>query len=830
MKWFQSKKLFLVACVLSSVVGLLASAAASADQFDWRNVNGQDFVTPVKDQGGGGYCWAFSMIGTLESKYKLTRNDPSFDIDLSEQNLICEPGGTPAYTTGICTEAELPYTSEDTSPLYPLQPGWQQRVVVSTTDLTFGMPYDVASVKAELQTYGPLCMDISAGDLNVKTLCTDGCNHAVVVVGYVDDPSWAGGGCWIVKNSWGPGWNGNGFGEVAYANQTRIPFSVQPIEGPTYYTGTMYFSGTDGTNAANYHTGAAACATWTGSNNTTWDTNTANNWAINGAAFTWVNQEVAATFDNTGGNRAITINGTAIAHALTVSGTGYSFSGGSLTVTAGGITANNSFAINAPVTVGAPQTWLTAAGQTLTINGDVHTVISTLTVNGAGNTYISGMIDGGGAINSEGAPAGNLIKNGAGTLSICGPSNYQSAITINAGTLNLAPGSGATAIYGGTISGSGTLATGGLGTVVLSGTNAFTGSIQASSGVLEFTSPSALPSNTGSISINSGGAVLVGGAYATVTGWLGSNEITTASAGALALTGASSETISLTGYASLSLGASGAATYNGALTPAGAVYRLGGGGGTLTFASTLTGGRSLVVTGPGTVVLTKSNTYSGGTTISSGALQLGDGASNNGSVPGNITDNFGATLIFANPNAQSFSGAISGSGVLTKLGAGTLTLTGSNTYSGLTTINAGNLAINGSLPAGGSVNINSTATLSGTGRAGGVTVAAAGTLSPGVSGGTLSVASVNLNAGSDLAYTLGSGTNSRLAITGGLTIPVNVIRTSPRAAVGPPAAPMCWPPTAARPLTTPTVSPAGWSRHGPGQPHLQLYPAAAAST
>ena len=516
-------------------------------------------------------------------------------------------------------------------------------------------------------------------------------------------------------------------------------------------------------------------ATWTGSNNSTWDTNTANNWAISGTAFTWVNQEVAATFDNTGSNRAITINGTAIAHALTVSGTGYSFSGGSLTVTAGGITANNSFAINAPVTVGAPQTWLTAAGQTLTINGDVHTVISTLTVNGAGNTYISGMIDGGGAINSEGDPAGNLVKNGAGTLSICGPSNYQSAITINAGTLNLAPGSGATATYGGTISGSGTLATGGLGTVVLSGTNAFTGSIQASSGVLEFTSPSALPSNTGSISINSGGAVLVGGAYATVTGWLGSNEITTASAGALALTGASSETISLTGYASLSFGTSGAATYNGALTPAGAVYRLGGGGGTLTFASALTGSRSLVVTGPGTVVLTKSNTYSGGTTISSGALQLGDGASNNGSVPGNITDNFGATLIFANPNAQSYSGAISGSGVLTKLGAGTLTLTGSNTYSGLTTLNAGNLAVNGSLFTGGTVNINSTATLSGTGRAGGVTVAAAGTLSPGVSGGTLSVASVNLNAGSDLAYTLGSGTNSRLAITGGLTIPVNVI-------------------------------------------------------
>ncbi len=778
MKGLQSKKLFLVACVLSSAIGVLTSTTTSADQFDWRNVNGQDFITPVENQGGLGVCWAFAPIGALEANYKLTRNDPTFNIDLSEQNLICDvwqavPGVTTPFTTGICADAELPYTQELTDPLYPLQPGWQNRVVVSTVELN-GVSGDLATMKAELKTYGPLVIDISAADLDSRTVGTGAPDHDVVVVGYADDPAWAGGGYWIIKNSWGTTPSDNGFQEMAYANESRVG-AVQAFQGAAYYTGTMYFSGTDYTNAANYHTGTAACATWTGSNNTTWDTNTTNNWAINGAAFTWVNQEVAATFDNTGSNRAITINGTAIAHALTVSDTGYSFSGGSLTVTAGGITANNSFAINAPVTVGAPQTWLTAAGQTLTINGDVHTVISTLTVDGAGNTYIAGVIDGGGVINSMGAPAGNLVKNGAGTLSICGPSNYQSAITINAGTLNLAPGSGATATYGGTISGSGTLATGGLGTVVLSGTNAFTGSIQASSGVLEFTSPSALPSNTGSISINSGGAVLVGGAYATVTGWLGSNEITTASAGALALTGASSETISLTGYASLSLGASGAATYNGALTPAGAVYRLGGGGGTLTFASALTGSRSLVVTGPGTVVLTKSNTYSGGTTISSGALELGDGASNNGSVPGNITDNFGATLIFANPNAQTYSSAISGSGVLTKLGAGTLTLTGSNTYSGLTTINAGNLAINGSLPAGGSVNINSTATLSGTGRAGGVTVAAAGTLSPGVSGGTLSVASVNLNAGSDLAYTLGSGTNSRLAITGGLTIPVNVI-------------------------------------------------------
>ena len=110
-----------------------------------------------------------------------------------------------------------------------------------------------------------------------------------------------------------------------------------------------------------------------------------------------------------------------------------------------------------------------------------------------------------------------------------------------------------------------------------------------------------------------------------------------------------------------------------------------------TYAGQISGSGSVTKTAVGTLVLDGTSTYSGGTTIAAGTLQLGDGVAKNGAISGNVADS--SVLVFANPLGQTYTGQISGSGSLTKTAAGTLVLSGSNSYTGGTTITAGTLQL-----------------------------------------------------------------------------------------------------------------------------------------
>jgi len=196
--------------------------------------------------------------------------------------------------------------------------------------------------------------------------------------------------------------------------------------------------------------------------------------------------------------------------------------------------------------------------------------------------------------------------------------------------------------------------------------------------------------------------------------------------------------------------------------------------GATSFNGVISGSGSVAIedTPGGFTTLTNNNTYTGGTTITSGTLAIGNNGTT-GSIVGNVLNN--SSIIFNRSDNIGFDGLISGSGGLLKLGAGVLTLSAVNTYTGATTVEAGNLRVNGAVV--GAVTVQSGATLSGIGAVGGlVTVQSGGTLSAGQSPGTLTLGALNLNAGSASVFELGSAgvvggaSNDLVSVTGNLTL------------------------------------------------------------
>lgn len=108
------------------------------------------------------------------------------------------------------------------------------------------------------------------------------------------------------------------------------------------------------------------------------------------------------------------------------------------------------------------------------------------------------------------------------------------------------------------------------------------------------------------------------------------------------------------------------------------------------FASLISGAGAVNQTGSGTTILTAANSYTGGTTITAGALQLGNGGAS-GSIVGDVTND--GSLIFDRSDDVAFGGVVSGSGTVEQAGLGTTILTATNTYTGGTTISAGTLQI-----------------------------------------------------------------------------------------------------------------------------------------
>ncbi len=419
-------------------------------------------------------------------------------------------------------------------------------------------------------------------------------------------------------------------------------------------------------------------------------------------------------------------------------------------------------------------------------SGDVTLGSATLTIGASNiNSLFMGVISGTGGVTKTGSSSqffGGVntytgptdISEGTIQLGIANAIDIESVVTVD-GTLDLndynqslasLSGSGSITLdsatlstgskntsttFSGVISETGNLTKLGTGTFTLSGANTYTGATTISAGELKMGVANAISSSSA----------------VTVTSTFNLNDYNQ-SIGSLAdLAGTGSVTL---GSATLSAGSDNTST---------------------TFAGVISGSGGFTKLGSGTLTMSGTNTYTGTTTVSAGTLKAGaanilktDSAVsiagtynlNNfnqsiGSLSGTGSVTLGtATLTTGNNDADStFSGAISGvGGKLTKTGSGTLTLSGTNTYTGDTTVSEGKLSVTGSITS--DIVLADGATVGGTGTITG-NINAYGTVRPGSSIGTLHVTgNQTFLTGSTYQVEFSPTASDLLDVTGSVTI------------------------------------------------------------
>jgi autotransporter-associated beta strand protein len=391
-----------------------------------------------------------------------------------------------------------------------------------------------------------------------------------------------------------------------------------------------------------------------------------------------------------------------------------------------------------PIILDANQTWTNPSG-TVTIPGKLDLGSNTLTIENVGQVTISGS-----AVGASAMGTGGIIKNGTGLLRLAndGAPKYTGPTVINAGrlmignggalppgnlTLNnailqayytfgltrtLGPGAGQVQLTGGT-TGFSSITSIGAGVTLNNSAN-----YEVVWGSQYFSPSTFVMENGDRYDLSFNNKIDLNGSTRTVSTPLGAGVTTPGTATFSGIIRNSSTTpagLIKSGAGILRLNA--ANTYNGGTTLQEGTLQLGNLTGLGSSVGTLTVNGGLLNLNNIAAVTVGNLTGTGGTIANNGAGAITFTIGNGGATGGNFQG-----VIANNTNAGT------GTLALTKTGTGSITLSGTNTYTGATSINQGKLFINGSTGAS-NITVASGATLGGNGTLGGnATIAANGKL------------------------------------------------------------------------------------------------------
>lgn len=212
---------------------------ANPDSVDWRTAN---VMTPVKDQGQCGSCWAFATTETVESHYAM---ESGVLVELAPQAFVscmANPNscGGQGGCQGAIAEIAFDYAADSGLPLasdyaYTASNSACQAFTPAVkVDGYVKLPAnDADALETALATVGPVAVSVAAGQFylyggGIFTGCTGTTgtivDHAVQAVGYSQD-------YWLIRNSWGPRWGEGGYIRLSRAEDNTIATDPEPADG-----------------------------------------------------------------------------------------------------------------------------------------------------------------------------------------------------------------------------------------------------------------------------------------------------------------------------------------------------------------------------------------------------------------------------------------------------------------------------------------------------------------------------------------------------------------------------------------------------------------------